>query len=136
MTTYAGDVEIGPLEWLRLRFGAGRFEGDSSIGYRQPQSFVDATSVYRERGDSLEGGVSVNFKPFTLEALLRRFENDGSFPYELDRGPRPREPTTSPSSSASRRNGTSTITPRRTGPTVPGADFKANRYGLYLRIHP
>jgi hypothetical protein len=135
MTTYAGDVEIGPLEWLRLRFGAGRFEGDSSIGYRQPQSFVDATSIYRERGDSLEGGVSVNFKPFTLEALLRRFENDGSFPYELDRA------RVRASYDVTKLFGVAaewdlddyTEKDRSYG---SGADFKANRYGLYLRIHP
>jgi hypothetical protein len=135
MNTYAGDVEIGPLEWLRFRFGAGRFEGDSSIGYRQPQDFVDATSVYRERGDSLEGGVSVNFKPFTLEALLRRFENDGSFPYELDRA------RVRASYDVTKLFGVAaewdlddyTEKDRSYG---SGADFKANRYGLYLRIHP
>ena len=134
-TNYAGDLEVGPWEWLRLRFGAGRFEGDNSIDYRIPQTWATATSTYRERGDSLEGGLTVNFKPFTLEALLRRFENDGSFPYELDRA------RVRASLDFTKLFGIAaewdlddyTEKDRSYG---SGADYKANRYGLYLRIHP
>lgn len=132
---YAGDLEVGPWEWLRLRFGAGRFEGDNSIDYRVPQTWAVATSAYRERGDSLEGGLTVNFKPFTLEALLRRFENDGSFPYELDRA-RVRASldfTKLIGIAAEWDLDDYTEKDRSYG---SGADYKANRYGLYLRIHP
>ncbi|MBK6407838.1 MAG: hypothetical protein IPF66_24160 [Holophagales bacterium] len=116
--TYAGDLEVGPWNWLRLRFGMGRFESDNSIAYRIPQTFATATSVYAEKGDSLEGGLTVNFKPFTLEAQLRRFENEAaSRTSSTGRGSA--RASSSRRCSASRRNGTSTTTPRRTGPTGP-----------------
>lgn len=133
--TYAGDLEVGPWEWLRLRFGLGRFEGDDRIDYLRPMFLDVATSSYRERGDTVEGGLTVNVKPFTLEALLRRFENDGSFPYELDRA------RVRASFDFTKLFGIAaewdlddyTEKDRSYG---SGADFKANRYGLYLRIHP
>ncbi len=134
MNTYAGDVEIAPWEFLSFRVGAGRFEGDNTIGYRQPQSWADATSIYRERGDSLEGGLTLNLKPFTLEALYRTFENEGSFAYELDRARvRAAWDFTELFGIAAEWDLDDYAETARSYGT--GADFKANRYGLYLRIH-
>ena len=133
--TYAGDLEVSPWQWLRFRVGAGRFEGDTSIPYRIPQSWATATSTYTESGDTLEGGFTLNLKPVTVEALLRHFENDGSFPYELDRA-RIRagfDFTKLVGISAEWDLDDYTETNRSYG---TGADYKANRYGLYLRIHP
>ena len=133
--TYAGDLEVGPWNWLRLRFGMGRFEADNSIDYRIPQTWATATSVYAEKGDSLEGGLTVNFKPFTLEAQLRRFENEGSFAYELDRARvRAGVDFTKMFGIAAEWDLDDYTEKNRSYGT--GADYKANRYGLYLRIHP
>jgi hypothetical protein len=131
---WAGDVEAGP-EWLKFRIGAGHFESESTMPYRQPQDWVVANSTHTEDGDSLEGGVTFNLKPVSIEGLYRHFENEGSFAYELDRA-RVRasldvtkvfgvsaEWDLDDYSEKDRSYGT-------------GADYKANRYGLYLRVHP
>ena len=126
---------MAPWQWLRFRFGAGRFEGDTSIPYRIPQTWATATSVYTESGDTLEGGFTFNLKPVTVEALLRHFENEGSFPYELDRA-RVRaglDFTKLVGIAAEWDLDDYTEMNRSYG---SGADYKANRYGLYLRIHP
>ncbi len=134
MNTYGGDVEIAPWEFLTFRVGAGRFEGDHSIAYRVPQTWANADSVYRERGDSLEGGLTLNLKPFALEALYRTFENDGSFAYELDRARlRASWDFTELFGIAAEWDLDDYAETARTYGT--GADFKANRYGIYLRIH-
>jgi hypothetical protein len=131
---YAGDLEIGP-EWLKFRFGYGHFASDSTIPYRVPQTWATATSTQTEDGDSIEGGITLNFKPFTIEGLYRRFENDGSFAYQLDRARLRADFEFSKAvgiaaewdlddySEKSRSYGSA-------------ADFRANRYGLYLRVHP
>ena len=134
MDTVAGDVEVSPWEFLTLRVGAGRFEGDHVMGYRVPQSWADATSIHRERGDSLEGGITLDLKPVVLEALYRRFENDGSFAYDLDRARlRASWDFTSLLGIAAEWNLDDYAERARAWGT--GADFKANRYGVYLRIH-
>ncbi len=133
--TYAGDLEVGPWEWVRVRFGMGRFEADNSLSFRQPQDWGTGMSVHRERGDSFEGGVTFNVKPFTLEALLRRFENDGSFPYELDRARVRADFEFSKLFGIAAEWDLDDYTEKdRTYGS--GADFRSNRYGLYLRIHP
>ena len=134
-STYAGDVELGPWKWIRVRFGAGRFESDSTIAYRQPQSWVNATSAYRDRGDTLEGGVTLDLKPFTIEALLRRFENDGSFPYELDRARVRADLEFSKLVGIAAEWDLDDYTEKARS-YGSKADYRANRFGLYLRIHP
>lgn len=135
LKTYAGDLELGPWKGLRLRFGMGRFEGDNSINYRNPQTFATANSDYRERGDSLEGGLTLNLKPFTLEAQLRRFENDGSFAYDLDRARVRAGVEFSKMFGIAAEWDLDDYTEKNRS-YGSGADYKANRYGLYLRIHP
>ena len=120
---------------MRLRFGIERFEGDTSIPYRIPQTWATAMSVYTESGTSWEGGLTFDLKPFTIEALLRHFENEGSFPYELEKA-RVRadlEFSKLIGIAAEWDLDDYTETNRSYG---SAADYKANRYGLYLRIHP
>jgi hypothetical protein len=135
MKTYAGDLEVAPWEWLRFRVGAGRFEGDSSIAYRHPETWVNGMSVTNEKGDTLEGGLTFNLKPVTIEALLRKFENEGSFPYELERARvRAGLEITKLFGIAAEWDLDDYTEKNRSYGT--GADYTANRYGLYLRIHP
>mgnify|MGYP001123565001 CR=1 FL=1 len=133
--TYAGDLELGPWSWLRVRFGMGRFEADNSIPYRVPQTFQTATSIYTETGDSMEGGITLNLKPFTVEALLRHFENEGSFPYELDRARVRADLEFSKLVGIAAEWDLDDYTEKNRS-YGSGADYRASRYGLYLRIHP
>ena len=83
----------------------------------------------------LEGGLTFNLKPFTVEALLRHFENEGSFPYELDKARVRADLEFSKLIGIAAEWDLDDYTElnRSYG---SGADYKANRYGLYLRIHP
>jgi hypothetical protein len=132
---YAGDLEVSPAKWLRFRFGAGRFEGDTTIPYRVPQTWATATSAYTERGNSYEGGLTLSFKPVTLEALLRNFENEGSFQYDLVRARVRAQIDFSKAIGLAAEWDLDDYTEE--GRSYGSAmDYKANRYGLYLRIHP
>lgn len=132
---YAGDLEVSPAKWLRFRFGAGLFEGDTTIPYRVPQTFATATSAYTERGNSYEGGLTLSFKPVTLEALLRNFENEGSFQYDLVRARVRAQIDFSKALGLAAEWDLDDYTEE--GRSYGSAmDYKANRYGLYLRIHP
>ena len=133
--TYAGDLELAPWQWLRFRVGAGRFEGDTSIPYRIPQSWATATSAYTESGDTLEGGFTFNLKPFTIEALLRHFENEGSFPYELEKARVRADLELSKIVGIAAEWDLDDYTEKNRSYGAR-ADYRANRYGLYLRIHP
>jgi hypothetical protein len=132
---YAGDIEVSPWQWLRLRFGAGLFDGDTTIPYRVPQTFGTATSAYSESGTSYEGGLTLNFKPVVIEALLRNFENEGSFEYELVRARvRAQLDFTKAFGLAAEWDLDDYAEVGRSYGSA--MDYKANRYGLYLRIHP
>ena len=133
--TYAGDLEVSPWQFLRLRVGAGRFEGDTSIPYRVPQSWAVATSTYTETGNSWEGGFTLDLKPVTLDALVRDFENEGSFPYDLLRARVRAQIDFSKAIGIAAEWDLDDYaeTDRSYG---AAADYKANRYGLYLRVHP
>ena len=131
---YAGDVQVGP-EWIKLRFGMGHYAADSTNPYRKPQDFVVATSTRNEDGDSIEGGITFNAKPFVFEGFYRRFENDGSFAYQLDRaGVRADLEFSKAVGIAAEWNLDDYSEKERSYGS--GADFRANRYGLYLHVHP
>ena len=131
---YAGDVEIGP-EWVKVRFGMGHFASDSTIPYRKPQDFVVASSVQSSDGDSIEGGLTFNLKPFVVEGLYRRFENDGSFAYTLDRARVRADLQFSKTVGVSAEWNLDDYSEKDRS-YGSGADYRANRYGLYLHVHP
>ena len=133
--TYAGDVEVSPWQWLRFRVGAGLFEGDTSIPYRVPQTFATATSAYTESGESWEGGLTFDFKPVTIDALLRNFENEGSFQYDLVQARVRAEVELSKIVGIAAEWDLDDYTEKRRS-YGSAVDYRANRYGLYLRIHP
>jgi hypothetical protein len=82
---YSADLELAPIPELRLRGSASQFQASSTMLYRVPQNFNLDTSVNSEKGDSLEGGLSLLLKPVTFDAALGRFENRGSNPFNIDR---------------------------------------------------
>lgn len=133
--TYGGDVEVSPWQWLRLRVGAGLFEGDTTGPYRVPQTWANSTSAYTEIGKSWEGGLILTFKQVTLEALLRNFENEGSFPYELVRARVRAQVDFSKALGLAAEMDLDDYTEEGRSYGT-GMDYKAKRYGLFLRIHP
>ncbi len=82
---YGGDLEITPLKPLHLRFSAGKYQADSTIPYRLPETFDTAVSAHRERGLSLEGGIGLVFPYLTVDGSYLRFVNKGSYPFTIDR---------------------------------------------------
>src|SRR5215471_2654967 len=52
----------------------------------EPQDFSVSESLHREDGRSIEGGFGLDLAPLTLDAAISRYDNDGSFPFTLDRG--------------------------------------------------
>jgi len=85
MREYGGDLEITPVKPLHLRFSAGKYQADSTIPFRLPETLAIAISSHRERGLSLEGGIGLVFPFVTLDGSYARFVNKGSYPFTIDR---------------------------------------------------
>lgn len=127
---FTGDVEIAPIpDRLRLRAAYSKYEADSNVTVRRPENFVIINSTHAEDGDSLEGGISLFFKPVTLEADFSRYENAGSNPFDLDRM-RARLVFDVLAHAGIAAEFT---TDEYSESLIPAANFKANRFGVYLR---
>ena len=131
---YGGDLEGVPVKPLTLRFSASRFEATSTIPIRQPQDFSIITSRNRERGTWLEGGASLNFARFRLEGAAGRLENDGTFPFTINRArARAEFDWNSRLTSVVEWNNDKYSESRQENGNLGGYD--ANRYGVFLRVH-
>ena len=82
---YTADVLVTPVEALSLRASASRFRSNSDILIRRPENFTIEESVHVEKGESIEGGLTFAWSRLSFDGDLSRFENEGSFPFELDR---------------------------------------------------
>ena len=82
---YGGDIDIIPVSALTLRFSGNVFYTSTSIPILTPQNLLVATSRNLEDGYSLEGGLSLNLKPLTLQASGGEFKNKGSQDFKIDR---------------------------------------------------
>lgn len=82
---YSGDIDITPLPILTFRASASRFEADSTILFRRPETFAVNTSVHTENGNSREGGMTLTLKRVALDAAFTTFHNAGSTPFKIDR---------------------------------------------------
>jgi hypothetical protein len=135
MREYGGDLEITPVKPLHLRFSAGKYQADSTIPYRLPQDFTTAISSQHERGLSLEGGIGLVLPGVSLEGSYARFENQGSYPFTIDRARFSGEvPVTATFGFVAEwmRDKYNDVA-QNTGSL---GKFDANRYGLYVRWHP
>lgn len=129
---FTGDLEVSPIETVRIRASFSRFDADSRILFRRPENFVIQTSEYSQDGDVIEGGLLLLFSEWFFDVSASRIENEGSSPYEIDR---------------LRVRGGYDFT-ERVGvlaewlsdsydePLLPLADYEADRFGLYLRLRP
>ncbi|HSP14019.1 MAG TPA: hypothetical protein VLV78_04635 [Thermoanaerobaculia bacterium] len=129
---YGGDVEVTPMAMLRLRAGASRYNGDTTILFRQPQNFAIGTSVYAEKGKSYEGGIGLTFTKVGLEGDVARYDNTGTTPFTIDRY-RARV-----SYDIREKIGVAMEYSKdkyNESPFLFG-DYDANRYGIFLRLRP
>lgn len=131
---YGGDLEVLPVKPLTLRFSASRFEARSTIPIRQPQDFSVITSSHRERGTWLEGGAALNLARFRLEGAYGRLENEGTFPFDIDRARARLEFDWNArlTSVLDWNKDEYDESPQNNG-NLGG--FDANRYGIFLRMH-
>jgi hypothetical protein len=125
---YSGNIEYAPLELLSLRASASRFEADSSILFRHPETFAIDTSVNSENGNSREGGVTLNLKRLSLDAGLTSFHNAGTTPFKLTRY------FTRAVIPIKGRYGIALEYNKDKYEEHSAYDFDATRYGIYLRI--
>jgi hypothetical protein len=130
---YGGDLEGVPVKPLTLRFSASRFEASSTIPIRQPQDFSVITSRHREDGIWLEGGAGLAFSRFRFDAAFGRLENEGVFPFAIDRARAQVEFDWTPKL-------TSVVDWNNDEYSESGGsngglgEYEANRYGIYLRF--
>jgi len=130
---YGGDLEGVPVKPLTLRLSASRFEATSTIPIRQPQDFSIITSRNRERGTWLEGGASLNLTRFRLEGAVGRLENEGTFPFTINRArARAEFDWNSRLTSVVDWNGDKYSEARQENGNLGG--YNGNRYGVFLRV--
>jgi len=130
---YGGDLEGVPVKPLTLRLSASRFEATSTIPIRQPQDFSIITSRNRERGTWLEGGASLNLTRFRLEGAVGRLENEGTFPFTINRArARAEFDWNSRLTSVVDWNGDKYSEARQESGNLGG--YNGNRYGVFLRV--
>ena len=85
MDVLAADVEIAPWPMLRLRGSYAEHESSSVVLWRRPESLTIDESVETEEGESMEAGLTLLFKPVTVDLGYGSFENEGSLPLEMNR---------------------------------------------------
>jgi len=135
MREYGGDLEITPVKPLHLRFSAGKYQADSTIPFRLPETLVTAISSHHERGLSLEGGIGLVFPFLTLDGSYARFVNKGSYPFTIDRARVTGDvPVTASLGLVAEwmRDKYNDVAQDRGNL----GRFDANRYGFYIRWHP
>jgi hypothetical protein len=132
---YGGEIEFTPVQPLRARFSASKYQADSRLLDRLPEDFTTAVSDHRERGASVGGDITLTLKWFTLDGSYGRFQNKGSYPFTIDRA--------RASAEIPVRAGIGLIAEwmrdkynDAAQDTGSLAKFAANRYGLYLRWQP
>jgi hypothetical protein len=132
---YGGDLEVVPVKPLTLRFSASRFDATNTIPIRQPQDFSVVISRHREDGVWLEGGAALVFARFRLEGAVGQLENEGSFPFTIDRARARAEFDWSPHFAT----GVDWYRDEYDESAQLAGDlggYEANRYGIYLRFRP
>ncbi len=131
---YGGEAEGAPAKFLRLRVSAEKYESDSTILFRQPEDFSIAQSIHREDGRSFEGGVTLIFAPVSVDGAFGRFDNDGTFPFTIDRAAVRASVDVSKSVSLIGEWNRDKYQEKGTL-AGPLANYDANRVGLYVRWH-
>ena len=83
---YALDLDVTPTENLMFRLAWDNYTTDSKIAIRRPHDLSIGESFHEEDGELLEASLQWHPSRFDLALGYSNFENDGSFPFELERG--------------------------------------------------
>jgi hypothetical protein len=129
---YSGDVEVRPIEALRLHGSVSQFRADSTLSFRHPENFNIDESFQKENGQAREGGLSFLRGPFSIDASVGRFRNRGTNPFTIDRH------RVRLTWDLKWKTGIAAEWDREkyTEPAPSFGDFDASRYGVYLRWRP
>jgi hypothetical protein len=129
---YSGDLEVVPVQALHFHASLSQFRADSNISIRHPENFDIDQSIHKENGKAREGGVTFLHGPFSADAGIGRFKNEGTLPFSMDRD---RVRLTWDFKS---KTGVAAEWDRDKydEPSSSYGDFDATRYGLYFRWRP
>jgi hypothetical protein len=79
------DLTVRPTEGLSLRAAWDRYQTESSIVIREPQSYSLTPTMHSEDGTMLEAALRWRVDKLHLGAGYSDFENEGTFPFEMQR---------------------------------------------------
>ena len=128
ISQYSGDLVFDPFPILSLRASASRFEADSTVLFRRPETFAVNTSVHAENGNSRDAGLTLTLKRILLDADVTKFNNSGTNPFKIDRY---RTRATLPLKG---RYGLALEYSKDKYDESSAFNFDAKRYGVFLRI--
>lgn len=129
---YTGDVTVTPVKMLRLHAAYGKLQADNRMPIRAPQDFTVLDSVNREDGELWEAGLGLKLDKVSVDGFWTRFTNEGSYAYRLYRG-------------GARVDLDATAHLGLIGEwsvdqyfddQIATSNFRANRYGVYLKWRP
>lgn len=130
--TYSADVQLTPVKGLRLHGAYTKLKADSTIPIRMPQDFTVTNSVNTEDGNSWEGGLGLAFAPVTFDWSYVGLKNNGSYPYKIDRGRMRLDFDVTKNAGVV----SEWDYDRYRDTTLPVSNYRANRFGVYLRWRP
>ena len=129
---YTGDVTLTPIKAVRAHGAYSKVQADNRIPIRAPQDFTVLDSVNREDGELWEAGLGLHFDRIAIDGFWSRFANEGSYEYRLYRG-----------GARGEFDATANLgfvfewaVDRYLDYQISSSNFRANRYGVYLKWHP
>jgi hypothetical protein len=126
---YALDLDFSPSDNFVLGLAWDSYTTDTEIPIRIPQTYTVGESIFAEDGELLTGDLRWIVSIFTIDAAYSTFENEGSFPFEMDRAfARVAVHITDHIAVAGEYENWD-----YSEGMLPLADFDADRYGVYLR---
>src|SRR5262249_24056647 len=132
LRTYTAEVRLTPIKSLQAHFVYTKLKSDSTIPIRFPQDFTVANSVNAEDGDSWDVGASYLGKGGTVEGVWGRMRNSGSDPFQSDRARMRLDVDVTKNAGLV---GEWSYDLYHDTP-MPASNFRANRYGIYVRWRP
>jgi hypothetical protein len=128
---YAAELEFTPVKNFAFRATWDSFKTDSAIGIRRPYDFGIESSLYSDDGTLLEGSIEWTGNRFGFQAGYSTLENDGTFLFQLDRI----FARCSFNLTQSVSMGLEYEKHDYSEDLFSAADYKASRYGIFLRVH-
>jgi len=129
---YTGDVTLTPVKPLRLHAAYSKLKADDTIPIRAPQDFSVLDSVNTEDGQMWEAGLGLKLDKVAIDGFWSRFANEGSYAYRLYRG----GARVDFDATANVGLVAEWSVDRYLDYQIATSNFRANRYGVYLKWRP